>query len=354
MNKRAFLRTLGAGVTGLTVLPTVFRSPVQAMGLSKVPNPVYPPLLQKGDTIGIICPSSAIDNNLSFLLAQETFEALGFKVKWGAHTHNRFGHLAGNDTEKLADLHDMFSNNEVKGIVCMRGGSGAARLLNKIDYELIKRNPKVFLGYSDITSLHAAIQRQTGLITFHGPVGTSSWPALAVNQFETLFFNGVSPLYENPLTKADDLIPRQNRIQTIRSGMATGKLMGGNLTVLTSISGSLYYPDFTDSILFLEDVSEEPYRVERMFCQLKLNGTLDKIKGFIFGKCTDCSPSGGYGSLTLDQILDDYIKPLQVPAYQGALIGHIREQFIVPLGVQVNMDADKGTFIAAGKMFSDE
>jgi len=350
MNKRAFLRTLGTGLAcASTLSPT---SIVRADSNHYRIKPIYPPVLKKGDTIGIICPSSAIDNNLPFQLAQETFEALGFKVKWGAHTHNRFGHLAGNDEEKLADLHHMFTDKEVKGIVCMRGGSGAARLLDKIDYTLIKRNPKVFLGYSDITALHAAIQSQTGLITFHGPVGTSSWPSLVVRQFETLFFDGTSPLYENPLSKGDDLIPRQNRVQTIVSGTASGKLLGGNLTVLTGIAGSSYYPDFTDSILFLEDVSEEPYRVERMFCQLKLNGTLEKIKGFIFGKCTDCSPSGGYGSLTLDQILDDYIRPLNIPAYQGALIGHIREQFIVPIGAQIQMNADKGTFIAEGKIFS--
>lgn len=349
MDKKTFLHNLGGGLACLA-MPSFVRGEKHD---DQYPiKPIYPDKLKRGDTVGIICPSSAIDGELPFMLAQETFEALGFKVKWGKHTHERLGHLAGNDKDKLDDLHDMFKDKQIKAIVCMRGGSGAARLLDKIDYNLIKRNPKIFLGYSDITALHAAIQSKTGLITFHGPVGTSSWPSFVANQFEALFFNGLPPIYENPLDKGDDLIPRQNRIQTIRSGIAKGKLLGGNLTVLTTIAGSSYYPDFSDSILFLEDVSEEPYRVERMLCQLKLNGTLGKIKGFIFGKCTDCFPSGGYGSLTLDEILDDYIKPLDIPAYQGALIGHIREQFILPIGAQITMNADKGSFSVDGKIFN--
>lgn len=351
MDKKTFLRNLGTGLAFVTTTSIPFFSKAAAFSQDDS-EPIYPEKLKKGDTIGIICPSSAIEGDLPFMLAQETFEALGFNVKWGKHAHNRLGHLAGNDEDKLDDLHHMFKDKQVKAIVCMRGGSGAARLLDKIDYHLIRRNPKVLIGYSDITALHAAIQNETGLITFHGPVGTSSWPSFVVDQFKSLFFEGTSPTYENPLNKGDDLIPRQNRIQTITPGKATGKLLGGNLTVLTTISGSTYYPDFTDSILFLEDVSEEPYRVERMFCQLKLNGTLTKIRGFIFGKCTDCSPSGGYGSLTLDEILDDYIKPLKIPAYQGALIGHIREQFILPVGAQITMDANKGMFVVNGKIFS--
>jgi len=350
MDKKTFLHNLGGGLACLA-MPSFVRG--EKHDDQYLIKPIYPDKLKRGDIVGIICPSSAIDGELPFMLAQETFEALGFKVKWGKHAHERLGHLAGNDKGKLDDLHDMFKDKQVKAVVCMRGGSGAARLLDKIDYNLIKRNPKIFLGYSDITALHAAIQSKTGLITFHGPVGTSSWPSFVADQFEALFFKGLPPIYENPLDKGDDLIPRQNRIQTIRSGIAKGKLLGGNLTVLTTISGSTYYPEFNDSILFLEDVSEEPYRVERMLCQLKLNGTLAKIKGFIFGKCTDCSPSGGYGSLTLDEILDDYIKPLDIPAYQGALIGHIREQFILPVGAQITMNADKGIFSVDGKIFNE-
>ena len=139
-------------------------------------------------------------------------------------------------------------------------------------------------------------------------------------------------------------MPRQNRTLTLRGGKAQGELIGGNLTVLTALAGSPYLPDFSGKILFLEDVAEAPYRIDRMFSTLMLMGALDKIAGFIFGECTDCLPGDGYGSLTLDEIFDDYIVPLKIPAYRGAMIGHIKEQFIVPVGGKVEMDADAGSF----------
>jgi len=226
----------------------------------------------------------------------------------------------------------------------VRGGSGAARLLPLLDYALIRRNPKVLLGYSDITALHCAIHAKTGLVTFHGPVGTGSWNRFNVDQFERLFFQRELMQYQNSRDAGDELVPRRNRTQTLRGGRAVGELVGGNLTVLTALAGTPYLPDFSGRILFLEDVGEAPYRIDRMFSTLKLMGALDKVAGIIFGDCSDCNPGDGYGSLTLDQIFDDYILPLKIPAYRGAMIGHIREQFIVPVGGKVEMDADAGTF----------
>src|SRR5690606_25468673 len=136
----------------------------------------------------------------------------------------------------------------------------------------------------------------------------------------------------------------RNRTVTITGGRAQGELVGGNLSVLTALAGSPYLPDFRGRILFLEDVSEAPYRVDRMLSTLKLMGALDGLAGLVFGECTDCGPGAGFGSLTLEQILDDYIAPLGIPAYRGAMIGHIREQFIVPVGARVEMDADEGSF----------
>jgi muramoyltetrapeptide carboxypeptidase len=157
--------------------------------------------------------------------------------------------------------------------------------------------------------------------------------------------------FQNEQVKGDDLIVKQNRIQTLIGGKASGKILGGNLTVLTSLSGTPYYPDFKDAILFVEDIGEDPYKIDRMFSTLKLNGTLSKIKGFIFGQCTDCNPGGGYGSLTLDDILDDYILPLNIPAYRGAMIGHVAKQFIIPVGAMVEMDADAGIFTLTESIF---
>ncbi len=309
--------------------------------------------LRKGDTVGLASPSSAVNERLSLQLAQEAMEALGLRVRTGAHYGGRYGHLAGTDAQRAGDLNAMFGDREVKAIVCVRGGSGAARLLPLLDYPLIRRNPKVLLGYSDITALHCAIHAKTGLVTFHGPVGTGSWNRFNVDQFERMFFQSELMQYQNSRDAGDELVARRNRTQTLRGGRAQGALVGGNLTVLTALAGSSYLPDFNGRILFLEDVGEAPYRIDRMFSTLKLMGALDKIAGFIFGDCSDCNPGDGYGSLTLDQIFDDYILPLKIPAYRGAMIGHIREQFIVPVGGKVEMDADAGTFRLLAPVLAD-
>ena len=305
---------------------------------------LLPVPLSKGDTIGLVSPSSATDDSFNLQLAREAMEALGFKVKTGAHYDARRGHLAGTDAQRAGDLNAMFADRTIKAIVCTRGGSGAARLLPLLDYESIRRNPKVLLGYSDITALHSAIHAKTGLVTFHGQIGSGSWNKFNVDQFQRLLLDRELVEYRNKIELGDELVPRQNRTITLRGGKARGELVGGNLTVLTALAGSPYLPDFTGKILFLEDVGEAPYRVDRMFSTLKLMGALDKVAGVIFGECTDCKPGDGYGSLTLEQIFDDYITPLGIPAYRGAMIGHIREQFIVPVGGKVELDANAGTF----------
>ncbi|MEN1940755.1 LD-carboxypeptidase [Luteimonas sp. MJ246] len=305
---------------------------------------LLPMAIRAGDTVGLVSPSSPVDDGFTLQLAQEVMEALGFKVRTGAHYAARRGHLAGTDDERAGDLNAMFADSEVKAIIAVRGGSGAARLLPLLDYDAIRANPKVLLGYSDITALHNAIHAQTGLVTFHGPNGSGSWNRFNADQFRRLFFDRELMQYRNVSDAGDELVQRRNRTVTIAGGKARGELVGGNLAVLTALAGSPYLPDFSGRILFLEDVSEAPYRVDRMFSTLKLMGALDKVAGIIFGECTDCEPGDGYGSLTLGQILDDYIRPLGIPAYRGAMIGHIRQQFIVPVGGRVEMDADAGTF----------
>lgn len=336
MDKRTFIKTLGLGMAAWPVAtsgPTV---------LHRYQPAIHPPTIRKGDTVGVITPSSALVDDEGYPIAEANFEALGLRLQWGKHVGKKLGYLAGKDEERLADLHTMFADPAVKAIVCLRGGSGGARLLDKLDYGLIARNPKIFMGYSDITAFHQAIHAQTGLITFHGPVANSRWTPMVFDQFKALFFEGSPPVYS----------ANQRRVRTLGSGTAEGKLLGGNLTVLTGLAGSRYYPDFTDSILFLEDIGEEPYRIDRMFSQLALSGALQRIKGFIFGRCSDCEASNPGNSLTLDQILDDYIKPLGIPAYQGALIGHMDEQFILPVGARVRMDADIGSITVMENIFA--
>lgn len=345
MDRRHFI-----GSAGLASLLPLVGSGVANAGSNAGSNAVaihrrlLPIPINPGDTIALVSPSAATDERLDLQLAREAMQALGFKVKTGAHYASRYGHLAGTDAARAGDLNAAFADQEIKAIVCVRGGSGAARLLPLLDYDAIRANPKVLLGYSDITALHNAILAQAGLVTFHGPIGSGSWNRFNVDQFKRLFFERELMQYRNVADAGEELVPRKNRTLTITGGKARGELVGGNLSVLVGLAGSPYLPDFAGRILFLEDVEEAPYRVDRMLTTLKLMGALDVIAGFIFGQCTDCDPGEGYGSLTLDQIFDDHIKPLGIPAYRGAMIGHIREQFIVPVGGQVELDAGAGSF----------
>ena len=345
MNKRSFLKSLGLmAATG----------PLLSLDFAKenVNTPLLPKALLRGQTVGIISPSAASADRMEYTFAKEAMEAMGLKVKVGDNFKNRFGHLAGTDEERAADFNAMFADPEVKAIICLRGGSGAARILPLIDYEQVKANPKPLLGYSDITALHCALQSQTGLISFHGPNGSGSWNSFHANQFQQLFFDQKLLSFKNEVTKGDDLVAKGNRIQTLTKGTVEGKILGGNLTVLTALSGTPYYPDFQNAILFIEDVGEDPYRIDRMMSTLKLNGTLGKIKGFVFGQCSDCKPGSGYGAFTVDQIMDQYIIPLGIPAYFGAMIGHISKQFIIPVGARVRLNADQGSITLLEKVFT--
>jgi len=348
MDRRRFLAGAGATLAALS-LPTDGVSAAARSGAGRL----LPSALRKGDTVGIVSPSSASEDGFSLQLAREAMEALGFKVKAGAHVSSRRGHLAGTDAERAGDLNAMFADGSVRAVVCARGGSGAARLLPLLDYDAIRRDPKVLLGYSDITALHSAIHAKTGLVTFHGPVGSGSWNTFNVDQFQRVFLDRELVTWRNKVDAGDELVPRRNRTITVRGGKASGELIGGNLTVLTALAGSPYLPDFDGRILFLEDVSEAPYRIDRMLSTLKLMGALDRIAGFVFGECSECDPGDGFGSLTLEQIFDDHIRPLGIPAYRGAMIGHIREQFILPVGGRVELDADAGTLRLLAPVFRD-
>lgn len=303
-----------------------------------------PAALKKGDTIGLVCPAYSAFIKEDVQIAVESLEVLGFKVKKGEHMFDRYGYLAGTDNDRAADINKMFADKSVNGIMAMHGGWGCARILPLLDYKTIQQNPKVFIGYSDITALLLGIYAKTGLVTFHGPVGGSSWNNFSVENFKTILIEGNAVQMTNPVKKGDNLVQTEDRIYTINAGKATGRLIGGNLTVLSHILGSPYVPDFKGCILFLEDVGEDVYRMDRMITQLKIAGILDQLAGFVFGKCTDCPPSkGGYGSLTMEDIFEDHIKPLKIPSFSGAMIGHIKDKFTVPVGAEATIDAEKGS-----------
>jgi len=308
-----------------------------------VGRPVKPRRLKRGDTVGLVLPSSVEWDPTAIDILLDSLTALGLKSKLGKHVSERRGYLAGRDEDRASDVNAMFADPEVTAIHCIRGGWGAARLLPLLDWAAIAKSPKIVVGYSDITALLLSLYAKTGLITFHGPNGNSPWNSFNVDWMRRVLWNGEAATFANLKETSDTLVPVKNRPRTIVPGKARGRLLGGNLTVLTTIIGSGYLPDFKDCILFLEDVDEEPYRLDRMFTQLKLAGILGQARGVVWGTCEKCVPGAGFGSLTISDILDDHLKSLAVPVYSGAMIGHVSRQFTLPLGVQVEIDADAAT-----------
>ena len=317
-------------------------SPVQS-GVPAARGPVKPARLKEGDTVGLVMPSFAQWDPVPLDILLDTLKVLGLKARVGKHVFDRRGYFAGRDEDRAADLNAMFADPEVKAVHCVRGGWGAARLLPLLDWNAIARNPKILVGYSDITALLLSFHARTGLVTFHGPVGASTWNAFNLDWMKRVLWNGEAATFANVKEANDTLVPVKNRTRVVTPGKARGRLLGGNLTVFTTIIGSGYLPDFKDCILFLEDVEEAPYSLDRMFTQMKLAGILGQAKGVVWGTCDGCSPGEGFGSLTIPDVLDDHLKPLGVPAYSGAMIGHVDRQFTLPLGVQVELDADAGT-----------
>jgi muramoyltetrapeptide carboxypeptidase len=304
---------------------------------------VKPGRLRAGDTVGLVMPSFAQWDPVPMDILLDTLKALGLNARLGTHLFDRRGYFAGRDEDRAADVNAMFADPEVKAVHCVRGGWGAARLLPLLDWNTIARNPKILVGYSDITALLLSLHARTGLVTFHGPVGVSTWNTFNLDWMKRVMWNGEAVAFANLKEANDTLVPVRNRTRTITPGKARGRLLGGNLTVFTAIIGSGYLPDFTDCILFIEDVEEAPYSLDRMLTQLRLAGILGQAKGVVWGTCDKCDPGEGFGSLTVPDVLDDHLKPLGVPAYAGAMIGHVDRQFTLPLGVQVELDADAGT-----------
>ncbi len=341
---RASRRQILAGAASLA-LAGALPSPLAALeSNSAKPRTVRPGRLRPGDTVGLVNPAGALWEPVNADIAAESLAVLGFKTKRGQNLLARRGYFAGTDEQRAADLNAMFADPEVRAIHCVRGGWGCARVLPLLDWKAIERNPKILLGYSDITALLLALHARTGLVTFHGPVAASQWNPFNVGYMKRVLQEGEAVTFENlKEIDEDDLTVVENRVQTLHPGTARGRLLGGNLTVLTSLVGSGYLPDWDGCILFLEDVEEAPYRIDRMLTQLRLAGILQKARAVIWGHCTDCKPGEGFGSLTVSEVLQDHIRPLKVPAWQGAMIGHIDRQFTLPIGAEVEVDATAGT-----------
>ncbi len=306
--------------------------------------PVKPPRLRAGDTVGLVCPAAPAYSREQVQITIESLASMGLKTKLSPHFYDRYGYLGGTDANRAADVNALFADPDVQLVMAMHGGWGCARILPLLNYDVIRQNPKLLVGYSDITALLLGIHAKTGLVTMHGPEGAATWNTFTTERFRRLLMEGEALTYENPTDKGNTLAQTDDRIFTIRPGLARGQLAGGNLTVLTHLIGSAYLPDWRGKILFIEDVHEAIYSIDRMLTHLKLAGILDQVAGVVFGKCTKCHPSSdSYGSLTLEDVLTEHLGSLSVPVYAGAMIGHIANKFTIPIGINAEIDADKGT-----------
>ncbi len=346
-SRRHFLATTTArAAAAATAVSAAAAAPAAASAPPVSPRPatVRPRRLQPGDTLALINPSGATYERAPYVLATESLQALGFHVREAPHLRARYGHLAGTDAQRAADVNAMFADPGVHGLLAMTGGSGGNRILPLLDYAAIARNPKFLGGFSDLTAIINAVHAKTGLVTFHCPMASSEWNGFSVEQWRGTVVEAQALVLSNPKEREDHIVPRGGRTTTLRSGRARGPLVGGNLAVFSSLAGSPYMPVFDGAILFLEEVNEYIYRVDRMLSTLMLCGALQRVAGVVLGAFTRCEPGDGkYGTLTLDEVFDDYFKPLNVPVYSGASFGHIRRKFTLPVGLEVEMDADAGT-----------
>ena len=296
---------------------------------------VLPQRLPAGGTIGLVAPAGVLRGRDQVTEAVEALEGLGFRTKVGRHVLDRFGFLAGSDAARARDFQTLLADPEVDAVMAMRGGWGCARILPFLDFDAIAAHPKPIVGYSDITALLLAIYARTGLVTFHGPVGISTWAGLTAESFVRTLVDGEAPVI-GPETRSN-----RDATRTVRAGMAEGPVVGGNLTVISALAGTGYLPDFDDHLVFFEEVGEDAYRIDRMLVQLELAGALREPAGVAFGQCSSCSSGGS--SWTAEETIRRHLEGYACPSVLGAPIGHVSPVYTLPIGLRARLDADAGT-----------
>ncbi|MBL8060007.1 MAG: LD-carboxypeptidase [Chthonomonas sp.] len=298
---------------------------------------IRPPRLKPGDTVGIVSPAGFTSDPLDIDIVRENLGKLGLKIKVGQNALERYGPLAGTDQQRADDFNRMVNDPSVQGICCLRGGYGTTRILHLVDYASFRAHPKVVWGFSDITGLLNALTKKTGVITFHAPTAASNWGEYDLASMKSIIleadYGTALPDYVgDPVPEAVTLIP----------GTAQGRLVGGNLSLLSAVGGSQFAPDTEGAMVFIEEVGEEPYRVDRMLTQLLLAGAFKRAKGIIFGGMrlrSNQAPSADPKDWTMLDVLRDRALAIGLPAFTGFPAGHIADQVVMPIGVRVEMDA---------------
>jgi muramoyltetrapeptide carboxypeptidase len=337
LSRRAF-----ATLAACALLPAAAHTrPSPALSPSRTARKrlIKPPRLRFGDTIGLIAPGGHTDDE-AIARASAKIATLGFKVREGANLRAVFGNYGGTVQQRCDDLHAMFRDPEVKAIWCIRGGSGCISLLSSLDYRLMRAHPKILIGYSDITALHLALHRHAGLVSFHGPVASSGFSDYS-NRHMLAVLMDPQASYTIPMApeNAERALSEPHfAVRTATHGQATGPLMGGNLSMVSALAGTPYAPDLRKALLFLEEVNEAPYRIDRWLTQLDLAHGLRHTAGVMVGICDHCVPGDDEPALTLAETLDIHLKPLVVPAVSGYSFGHIRNQFTLPVGIKARLD----------------
>ena len=308
--------------------------------------PIRPQHLQPGDVVGLIAPASTGASAEVIERSVAALRDIGFKVKLGRHVRKRNGFLAGHDKERAGDVMAMFADRAVKGIFCVRGGYGSARLLPLLDYVAIRRNPKVFIGFSDLTSLHCALRKKSDLVTFYGPMTVSFLAEKSPRFLRESLWRAVA----GPGAPASILQGYHRKtVEVVRRGKVSAELIGGNLSVLSTVLGTPYQPDFRGRILFLEDVDEKPYAVDRLLTHLFNAGVLSQAAGVAIGIFHDCvdpkAIRGGEYRQTVEDVLRERLWPLKVPVVIGLPFGHVPHNATLPIGGRATLDADNGDLI---------
>ena len=354
MNKRDFLNNalllgLGAMAFGCSSNTSSNNSNNKTNDLTKMNlKRIKPKGLKIGDKIGVIAPSTNVSDPEDVARAIKTLEYFGFVPVLGEYLQNGSGYKTRLPQERASDLHSMFENDDINGIIAIRGGYGSPQILDKIDFDLIKNNPKVFCGYSDITALNIAIYQNTGLVTFHGPVLMSNFSPYTEKSFRDLIFaGGTNPFqikYFNPDTKKG-ILPMYPTL-TIKDGETEGELVGGNLSLISGLMGTPYEIDTKGKLFFLEDVGEKPFRVDRMLTQLRLAGKFDDAAGIIIGKCEDCGPEGSGATTwdrTVNEVYYDILGDLNKPIVANMMIGHSTDRLTLPLGIKAKLNTTEAS-----------
>lgn len=330
MKRKDFLKT-SIGLAAGSALLSSFESSAHQ---DRLPPKIIPKGLVRGDLIGITAPSGSIWNKYHIEKIEGILHDQGFKTKVGETCYAQHGYLAGNDNLRATELMEFIADKSIKGIVTMRGGWGCARILDQLDYDVIRANPKIIVGFSDITSLVNAIYKHARIISYHGPCGYSSWGDFTMKNVIATMVKGEPFTMKNPSNYKSDL-------KTWVSGKAQGELVGGNLTVISAMVGTNHEPIWNNKILFLEEIGEEPYRVDRMLWQLKQADVFKQINGLVIGSFKKCNPEEPEKSFSLNEVFEQHFSRASFPVYQGAAIGHITPKFTLPIGVNAEIDADK-------------